>query len=150
MPMRLKKACRFPGCPELTHERFCPTHRSITWQDDRRGTSRERGYDRAWDKVAALRRQLDYGLCQPCLRDDRLTMARIVDHIVPLHVRPDWKLVLENTQVICALCHARKTAADTRRYGSSTQTMLSGEQRANIQRVQSLEVAPRAGESDVR
>jgi 5-methylcytosine-specific restriction protein A len=146
--MRLKKACRFPGCPELTHKRFCPTHRPITWQDDRRGTSRERGYTRAWDKVAQLRRQLDAGLCQPCLRDDRLTMARTVDHIVPLHVRPDWKLVLENTQVICALCHARKTAADTSRYGSSTQTKLSAEQRANVERARALEVAPRCGEED--
>ena len=150
MPMRLKKACRFPGCPELTHERFCATHRSITWQDDRRGTSRERGYDRAWDKVAQLRRQLDYGLCQPCLKENVFTFARIVDHIVPLHVRPDWKLALENTQVICALCHARKTANDTRTYGSSTQMKLSAEQQANVERARVLDVAPRCGEVEVQ
>ena len=150
MPMRLRKACRFPGCPELTYERFCATHRPITWQNDRRATSRQRGYDRTWDKLARMRRQLDYGLCQPCLKLGELTTANTVDHIVPLHVRPDWRLVLENTQVICALCHARKTANDTRTYGSSTQTKLSAEQQVNIQRVQLLEVAPRSGESDVQ
>lgn len=150
MPMRLKKACRVPGCPELTHERFCATHRSITWQDDRRVSSRERGYTRAWDKLAALRRKLDGELCQPCLRENYMVESRIVDHIVPLHVRPDWKLVLENTQVICALCHARKTANDTRMYGSSTQTKLSAEQQTNVERARVLDVAPRCGEGEVQ
>lgn len=150
MPMRIKKACRFRGCPELTSERFCEAHRPVTWQNDRRGTSRERGYTRAWDKLAALRRKLDGGLCQPCLRENYLVVANTVDHIIPLHVRPDWRLVLENTQVICASCHGRKTANDTRTYGSSAQTTLSAQQRANVERAQAMSEAPRCGESDVR
>ena len=145
MPMRIKKACRFRGCPELTSERFCEAHRPVTWENDRRGTSRERGYDRAWDKLAALRRKLDCGLCQPCLKENYVVESRTVDHIVPLHVRPDWRLVLENTQVICASCHAKKTLEDTRTYGSSAQIKLSAEQRANVKRAQAMSEAPRAG-----
>jgi 5-methylcytosine-specific restriction endonuclease McrA len=95
--------------------------------------------------VAAVRRQLDCSLCQPCLNRDRLQPARTVDHIVPLHVRPDWRLELENTQVICNDCHRRKTLADSQRYGSSTARNLTEAQRNERQVVQGLRDPPRAG-----
>ena len=30
MPYRLANPCRYPGCPELTHERYCVEHLRAT------------------------------------------------------------------------------------------------------------------------
>ena len=55
-----------------------------------RGTPAQRGYDRDWKRVARERREADSWLCQPCLSDGRITASNEVDHIIPIHVRPDW------------------------------------------------------------
>ncbi len=81
---------------------------------------------------------------QPCLLQDKLTPSRIVDHIIPLHVRPDWRLESDNTQVICGTCHQRKTVEDNRTYGSSTASRLSDAQIANQHTVNCRGSPPRA------
>ena len=147
MHYRLKTRCRFPGCPELVRGfRFCDDHRKFAYrqQDDRRLTAAARGYDHAWAKVADQRREMDCFLCQPCLKRHRLTPAKIVDHIVPVHIRPDWRLELGNTQVICNLCHQQKTAEDSNQFGSSTTTSLTDKQLTARQLAQEGDEPPRA------
>jgi 5-methylcytosine-specific restriction protein A len=147
VPAKLKTRCNHPGCPNTSHGRFCAEHTQgqRRTSDRRRGSAKQRGYDTTWSKVAAIRRNLDCGLCQPCVRDNRLTASSIVDHIIPLHVRPDWRLVLGNTQVICHVCHQQKTREDVIRYGSSTATRLTDSQRKNRRQAQEL-VVPARGE----
>src|SRR5262245_30258930 len=72
-------------------------------------------YDAAWQRVAMQRRQTD-ALCQTCLAEGRVAAANDVDHIIPIHVRADWRLEFDNTQLLCRMHHRRKTAADVQRY----------------------------------
>jgi 5-methylcytosine-specific restriction protein A len=126
MPQRLKTLCRYPGCKTPTRSRYCDQHAATAWRsaDANRGTSYERGYDAAWYKLAALRRRLDYGLCQDCRAHDQLTPSKIVDHILPIYVRPDWRLALGNTQVLCVFCHGRKTSGYRARNSVNASSLL--------------------------
>jgi 5-methylcytosine-specific restriction protein A len=145
MPFRLKIPCRVPGCPNLSHGTYCDAHRGPYTRliDARRGTPAQRGYDASWAALANLRRQRDCGLCQECLKTNRLTASRIVDHLVPIHVRPDWRLVLGNTQVLCSSHHQQKTRTDTQTYGSSTQKTPTIKQQQNRTLAQQPRKPPR-------
>ena len=46
--------------------------------------------------------------CKRCRRAGRLE----IDHIIPVHLRPDLELSFANAQTLCASCHLRKTAAE--------------------------------------
>src|SRR5688572_9230932 len=114
MPLAIPKRCGFRGCPKTTRQRYCDEHLPLARQfyDRRRGSSTERGYDSDWERVAEQRRQLDAYVCQRCLLEGLVRASSIVDHIIPIHVRPDWRLELGNTQVLCFDCHTVKTSED--------------------------------------
>jgi 5-methylcytosine-specific restriction endonuclease McrA len=94
-------------------------------------------------RVARLRRQADSWLCQPCLNDGRITASNEVDHIIPIHVRPEWRLEIGNTQVICRCCHRRKTLDDAARYGSSESHHVAQDQLCAREEAQRMELPPR-------
>jgi len=148
MPLAIPKRCGFRGCPKTTRGRYCDEHAPLAGQfyDRRRGTTKERGYDRDWERVAEQRRKLDCGLCQRCLHRELVVPSQIVDHIIPIHVRPDWRLEIGNTQVLCFDCHTTKTSEDTRRFGGRAQRMLTTEQTRNRCEAQQLMHAPRDNE----
>jgi 5-methylcytosine-specific restriction endonuclease McrA len=68
-------------------------------------------------------------ICQHCeargitkeydIGEDGKTLKLIVDHVIPVHVRPDLRLVLENTQTLCRACHKVKTDNDVLIYGAA-------------------------------
>jgi 5-methylcytosine-specific restriction protein A len=149
MPDLLKKRCGVRGCPNTTRHRYCDEHAPLArrFYDRRRGSSTQRGYDSDWERVAEHRRQLDGGLCQACLEDDLVTASQIVDHIIPLHVRPDWRLEIGNTQVLCHPCHTRKSSDDLKRYGGRARTQLTPEQRRNRIAAMHMQHPPRDGEA---
>lgn len=112
-------------------------------QEQWRGNASERGYDEAWKRVAAQRREMDENLCQHCLKEGglaqameslaRSTHAQPVDHIVPLHVRPDWRLELSNLQTLCVSHNKKKSDIDIQMYGSASmdEIRLTSSQRIN-------------------
>lgn len=119
MPSAPKKPCRWPGCPALTEGRFCPAHtkRDRRAVDNRRGSAASRGYDHHWQKYRPeyLRR---HPLCRTCAAAGRVTVATVVDHIIP-H-RGDMELFWDptNHQPQCKKCHDIKTATEDGGFGN--------------------------------
>lgn len=148
MPLRLKTRCRYPGCGRAVRGTYCEEHQFTQRVKDRgRGTAKDRGYDSQWERVASVRRRLDCYLCQSCRKNQRTVASKIVDHIIPIHVRPDWRLEIGNTQVLCNACHTTKTNNDLRTYGGRDPGRLTVEQQANRETARRLE-NPSRGEPD--
>jgi len=148
MPNVLLKRCGFRGCPRTTRQRYCDEHAPLArrFYDRKRGTTTQRGYDGAWKQLAEQRRQLDAGLCQECLKAGLLRASPLVDHILPIHIRPDWRLEIDNTQVLCTDCHTSKSSEDLARYGGRVRKNLTSEQTLNRYAAQQLARPPRDGE----
>ena len=104
MPHSPPKPCRQPGCPNLTHESYCPTHAPL----HKRATASERGYGSKWQRRRRAYLRV-HPLCAECQRAGRITVATVVDHINP-H-RGDERLMWDeaNWQALCKRCHDRKT-----------------------------------------
>jgi 5-methylcytosine-specific restriction protein A len=74
----------------------------------------ERGYGYAWRKVRNLALRRDKGLCQSCLSQGRVRVAREVDHIIRKAEGGDDSLA--NLQSLCTPCHEAKTRDENRGY----------------------------------
>jgi 5-methylcytosine-specific restriction protein A len=113
VPYKPKKACSYPGCPNLTDHGYCDIHRKkITRQyEQQRGTATERGYDYRWYRESRLYLR-NNPLCAECLKENRVTPAEVVDHIKP-H-RGDLQLFwdVDNWQSLCVAHHNIKTAKE--------------------------------------
>ena len=116
MPFKPKTPCRHPGCPELTHERFCPQHAKA--EDERyrrfqRDPKINRRYDKTWSKIRT--RYLDaHPLCEDCLEAGRTTPAAEVHHVVPLGHGGSHDA--SNLRALCKPCHSRQSALDGDRW----------------------------------
>ena len=136
MPGAPKRSCKWPGCGVLIDsETYCTAHRR---QEERqRPTPTERGYDGDHRKLRVLCFERDKWRCVECgwepeivadcrrfalgdppaervLDELRQRFSRgerhlHADHKIPIAVRPDLRLVLENLQTLCDGCHSRKT-----------------------------------------
>lgn len=106
MPKQPAKPCRHPGCPNLTHGRFCKEHAGL--YERQRDNSSKRGYNYRWQKrsKAFLRK---HPLCAECLERGKLEAATVVDHKQPHRgdVHLFWNE--DNWQPLCEQCHNRKT-----------------------------------------
>ncbi|HHR6043619.1 TPA: HNH endonuclease [Providencia alcalifaciens] len=116
MPPRIPRACRKHGCSKTTTDRsgYCQEHMNTGWESHQQGKSRhERGYGFKWDKIRARVLHRDKHLCQECLKSDRPTEAKTVDHIKPkAHGGTDDD---SNLQALCWSCHRSKTASERTR-----------------------------------
>lgn len=120
MPTGALTVCRAFGCRARVVAGYCPAHADQA--EYRRGSQRERGYTRRWQRVRLL--FLEHHPCcgdrpgarrpvmSACWAAGVSTPATEVDHVVP-H-RGDVGLFwdqLNNWQALCHHCHARKTFA---------------------------------------
>jgi 5-methylcytosine-specific restriction protein A len=117
MPRKPKKPCRYPGCPNLTDESYCPEHkRLVAAQYNRyeRTPDMKKRYKGPWP---AIRRRFLAGhpLCEMCLREGMYTEAREVHHILPL--ADGGSHDTSNLMALCKPCHSRITATEGGRWG---------------------------------
>ena len=107
MPWKPKTPCQQPGCPVLSHEPYCETHRLAIERP--RNQRKKQWYNRRWEKARMLFLR-DHPLCVHC---EGVTPATEVDHIIP-H-RGDMELFWDQSQwqALCKSCHSRKTASES-------------------------------------
>ena len=110
MPKKPKRPCSFPGCPNLTSDRFCEEHQK---EEDKRyerygrDKTAKRKYGRAWKRIRD-RYIKAHPLCEECLKEGRYTKAEEVHHIKPLSHGGDHRE--DNLMALCKPCHSRITA----------------------------------------
>jgi 5-methylcytosine-specific restriction protein A len=128
MPRRKLRPCSHHSCHELTRETYCSKH-AVVKVEQRKDANKfynnhVRDKDRAafyktkqWTKLRLYILQRDNYLCAHCLKENKITAAKIVDHICPLEVDMAKGLDPDNLQVLCQAHHNRKTNEDKKRYG---------------------------------
>ena len=110
MPTKPLHYCNQPGCHETTRERYCEKHKPLhEWH---KTTSYKRTTGR---KLQRQRAQLfaEQPLCVECVRQGRVSVATIRDHIIPLG--EGGSDTDDNIQGLCRECSDRKTAEESRR-----------------------------------
>lgn len=134
MPQRVKSICRAAGCGALVDEPgFCAAHIKTMRQrtDERRGSAAERGYGSRW-MVARHYYLMVHPLCVQCAKEQRVTAAEVVDHIVPHRLKEaldsgDEAQITKaralfwdsegNWQSLCKFHHDMKTATQDGGFG---------------------------------
>jgi len=117
MPYLSRKPCGHPGCPKLVISGRCDRHQRQTQRmiDERRGTSKERGYGAAWRRVR-LKKLAQDPLCQCGDFDENGQLrkrprpgcgylAQMVHHIKPISIYPKLRLVMDNLRSLTNGCH---------------------------------------------
>ena len=116
MPPKLPHPpCNYPGCPELTTERFCPLHKTIAsheYDRYRRRPGHSQTYGYRWRKIRDLYISR-HPLCELCEAAGRLTPAAVVHHKIP--VDQGGSHHEDNLQALCKSCHSRLTMISTNR-----------------------------------
>lgn len=114
MPTAPKRHCLEPGCPELVTHGRCRVHQTREYRriERYRGSSTARGYDADWRRIRARVLAAEPS-CRACRAMGVVTLARHVDHIIPL-MQGGARLDRANLQPLCEQCHAEKTAREAR------------------------------------
>lgn len=107
MPYKPKKPCAYPGCPRLTHDRYCEEHAKLaakTYERYGRNPLTKKRYGSAWRKIRGKYLE-ENPSCEICRREGRLTPAKIVHHITPLS--EGGTNDEENLMALCSSCHSK-------------------------------------------
>ena len=67
-------------------------------------TTKQRGYGADWKDLSERYRR-NHPLCEDCLKDDKVTPASEVHHIVPISVDPTQRMTWSNLVALCTTCH---------------------------------------------
>jgi 5-methylcytosine-specific restriction protein A len=110
MPYKSKKACGYPGCPELTNSRYCDKHQQESdhiYNKYKRDPMTKKRYGRSWKHIRD-RFIKTHPLCEECRMAGKLTLAEEVHHILPLTKGGSHSD--DNLMSLCKSCHSTITA----------------------------------------
>lgn len=119
MPRKPETPCSHPGCPRLTHGRYCDEHTKLAEHNYRkyqRDLEIDKRYGRQWRKNRA-RYVAEHPLCEQCQKEGRLTPTQEVHHILPLSRGGTHDF--DNLMALCKPCHSRISALDGDRWRQS-------------------------------
>lgn len=116
MPYKPKQPCAHPGCPQLSHGRYCEEHQKAIdarYNKYVRDPASRKRYGRAWKRIRDAY-MAAHPLCEECDLAGRITPATEVHHVIPLsnggtHSR-------DNLMALCKICHSTITARDGGRW----------------------------------
>lgn len=117
MPYKPKTPCSYPGCPKLSHGRFCEEHEkqeAKRYEKYQRDPATKKRYGRSWkrirDRYVAL-----HPLCEQCEKHGKMTPTEEVHHIKPLSQGGTHDF--NNLMSLCTSCHSEITAREGGRWG---------------------------------
>lgn len=105
MPSRPRRPCSYPGCPKLTDEQYCEDHAAVArrqYNKYQRAPDINKKYGRAWKRIRDRHITL-HPLCEMCLKEDMLTPAQEVHHILPISKGGTHSQ--DNLMSLCRSCH---------------------------------------------
>ena len=106
--MPVLRQCSIPHCRNLVEKGRCLIHQHDP--SSVRGTTSQRGYDSAWEKLRSAKLSTD-PFCQIQTHCQGM-LAVEVDHRVKIRNRPELRLEWDNLQSTCIPCHRAKTARE--------------------------------------
>jgi len=86
MPTKPKRPCSYPGCPNLTDDRFCETHAKTEakrYEKYDRDPSAKKRYNSTWRRLRNNYIKA-HPLCEHCLKENKYIPAQEVHHVLPL------------------------------------------------------------------
>lgn len=117
MPRKPAHPCNYPGCPKLTHERYCPDHQrqaNQNYEKYHRNREAKRKYDSRWNRIRKAYAKA-HPWCEECLKQGIYVPVEQVHHRKPLSEggTHDW----ENLESLCTSCHSKIHAKRGDRFG---------------------------------
>ena len=114
MPINPPRSCNEPGCPNVTHSKYCNKHAAehTRVHTRERVGSNKQGYNNHWrrERKAFLLRNT---LCENCLnKHDVIRAATQVDHVIPHKGNMKLFWDVSNWEALCHSCHSKKTARE--------------------------------------
>ena len=121
MPHAPKRPCRYPNCRNLCEpgKQYCRVHTNQQMREYNaynRDKEAQAFYNsKAW-RSTRLQQLRSQPLCEECLRNNRITPATLVDHIIPIK-DGGARLDFNNLQSLCQVCHEIKSINEGSRFG---------------------------------
>ena len=107
IPSKPLKPCRQPGCKNVTASLYCETH-VLNKKDTKRGSAAKRGYGSRWQKYRRVY-LINHPFCVECEKENTITLATVVDHIIPHKGSLELFWDESNHQPLCKRHHDIKT-----------------------------------------
>lgn len=118
MPTKPKRPCSYPGCPELTNERYCDKHENeLNKKYDKTSRHFKYLYNSSRWKAARKFFLQKHPVCEECMKEGSVAPATIVDHIEPHEGNLTLFWDETNWQALCKHHHDTKTAKKDGRWG---------------------------------